>query len=199
MNKYTGVIGVYNCQGAAWNAVEKKNTFHQTKSEAITGHIKGRDVHLISDAALDSNWNGSCAVYSHRSGDLVILPHNAAFPVSLKVLEYEIFTITPVKELAPEISFAPLGLLDMYNAGGAILGLKYEVEAGAEVALVSMEVKGCGRFGAYSSANPTKCTVGGKVTLFSYDCDSNLVTLILDDLPAQGQQGHHVIIEFIPQ
>uniref|UniRef100_A0A5B6YU46 galactinol--sucrose galactosyltransferase n=1 Tax=Davidia involucrata TaxID=16924 RepID=A0A5B6YU46_DAVIN len=37
MNKYTGVLGVYNCQGAAWNSIERKNTFHQTGSEAMTG------------------------------------------------------------------------------------------------------------------------------------------------------------------
>nr|GLL44790.1 probable galactinol--sucrose galactosyltransferase 6 [Ipomoea trifida] len=191
MNKYTGVIGVYNCQGAAWNAAEKKNTFHQTKPEAITGQIRGRDVHLISEAALDSNWNGNCAVYSHRSGELVTLPHNAALPVSLRVLEHEVFIVTPVKDLSPGLSFAPLGLLDMFNAGGAIVGLEYE-----EVGLaVSMEVKGCGRFGAYSSAKPRNCTVGGNVTDFSYDWDSNLVTLILHDLPAQGQEAHHVTIE----
>ncbi|KAF8408844.1 hypothetical protein HHK36_004913 [Tetracentron sinense] len=28
MNKYTGVIGVYNCQGAAWSNTERKNMFH---------------------------------------------------------------------------------------------------------------------------------------------------------------------------
>ncbi|XP_019150492.1 PREDICTED: probable galactinol--sucrose galactosyltransferase 6 [Ipomoea nil] len=191
MNKYTGVIGVYNCQGAAWNAVEKKNTFHQTNPEAITGHVRARDVHLISEAALDSHWDGNCAVYSHRSGELIALPHDGALPVSLKVLEHEVFTVTPVKDLAPGFSFAPLGLLDMFNAGGAIVGLEYE-----EVGLVvSMEVKGCGRFGAFSSAKPRTCKVGGNVTDFSYDWDTNLVTLTLHDLPAQGQEVHHVIIE----
>lgn len=73
MNKYTGVLGVYNCQGAAWNSVERKNTFHQTKSDAITGAIRGRDVHLIAEAATDSSWNGDTAIYGHRTGELVIL------------------------------------------------------------------------------------------------------------------------------
>ncbi|KAE8669047.1 putative galactinol--sucrose galactosyltransferase 6 [Hibiscus syriacus] len=177
MNKYTGVLGVYNCQGAAWNRVARKNTFHQTNTDSISGHVKGRDVHLISEASLDPEWTGDCAVYSHQTGELITLPYNASMPVSLKVLEHEIFTLTPIKHLAPGFSFAPLGLIGMYNSGGAIEDLKYEVKDGAKlseldtryegessgligarvensinemVGKVCMEIKGCGNFGAYS-------------------------------------------------
>ncbi|XP_059635150.1 probable galactinol--sucrose galactosyltransferase 6 [Cornus florida] len=217
MNKYTGVLGVYNCQGAAWNSSERKNTFHQTQSEAITGFIKGRDVHLISDVAMDPEWNGDCASYCHRSSELVTLPYNAAKPVTLKVLEHDIFTVTPIKVLAPGFSFAPLGLIDMFNAGGAIEGLKYEVKGGAKckgegngvaahkvenlstevVAIVSIEVKGCGRFGAYSSAKPRKCTIGSKMVDVVYDSESGLVTFYMDGMPKEeeDQKVHIVEIE----
>ncbi|CAA2972149.1 probable galactinol--sucrose galactosyltransferase 6 [Olea europaea var. sylvestris] len=210
MNKYTGVLGVYNCQGAAWNIVEKKKTFHQTKSEAITGYFRGDDVHLISEVALDSSWNGDCIVYSHRGGDLVTLSHNVSMLVSLKVLEHEIFTITPVKILASRFSFAPLGLIDMFNSGGAIEGLKYEVigkgyEGNAEerlqnlsievVALVSMKVKGCGRFGAYSSAKPRKCRVELSEVDFAYELASGLVTMNLLNMPPEDQKVHTIEIE----
>jgi raffinose synthase len=97
MNKFTGVLGVYNCQGAAWNSVEKKNTFHQTGTEALTCGVKGGDVHLISEAATDTEWDGDCAMYRHADGDLVVLPHDAALPVSLKVLEHDILTVSPIK------------------------------------------------------------------------------------------------------
>lgn len=205
MNKYTGVLGVYNCQGAAWNTVERKNTFHQTGSGAITGYVRGRDVHNISEAALNSNWSGDCVVYSHNKGKLATLPYNAAMPISLKILEHDIFTITPIKILAPGFSFAPLGLIDMFNAGGAIQGLKYEMKAGNQhegssviedlVAVVSIEVRGCGRFGAYSSAKPRKCTLGGNLVDFTYDSDSGLVTLNLDNMPAEDQRVHILEVE----
>jgi raffinose synthase len=97
MNKFTGVLGVYNCQGAAWSSVEKKNIFHQTGTEALTCGIKGSDVHLISEAATDPEWNGDCAVYRHASGELVLLPNAAALPVSLKVLEHDTLTVSPIK------------------------------------------------------------------------------------------------------
>ncbi|KAK4369945.1 hypothetical protein RND71_009420 [Anisodus tanguticus] len=219
MNKYTGVLGVYNCQGAAWSTIERKNTFHKTNSEAITGYIRGRDVHFISEAAVDPNWSGDCVLYSHGSAELVVLPYNAAMPVSFKILEHETYTVTPIKVLAPGFSFAPLGLIDMYNGGGAIEGLKYEVKAGAElseleagyqgegnlvaedrienlsteaVAVVSMEVKGCGQFGAYSSVKPRKCSVGGDMVDFTYDSDSGLLTLNLVDMPPADQKVHIV-------
>ncbi|OMO57745.1 Raffinose synthase [Corchorus olitorius] len=222
MNKFTGVLGVYNCQGAAWNSAARKNTFHQTKTESLTGHVKGRDVHLIAEASVDPDWTGDCAVYSHRTGELITLPYNATLPVSLKVLEHEIFTVTPVKVLAPGFSFAPLGLIKMYNSGGAIEGLKYEVKNGAKlseldagyegetsdlgdlrvencsdelVGKVCIEVKGCGYFGAYSSVKPRKCTVGSTEVEFDYDSSSGLVKLSLEKMPEEGQKVHVVEVE----
>lgn len=213
MNKYTGVLGVYNCQGAAWNKSERKNTFHQTKSDAITGQIRGRDVHLIAEAATDPNWTGDCAVYCHRTGELITLPYNAAMPVSLKVLEHEILTVAPIKVLSPGFSFAPLGLVNMFNAGGAIEGLKYEVEGGAKltefddgyegdqrvencsnelVGKVCMDVKGCGKFGAYSSAKPRRCIVDSNEVEFEYDSNSGLVTFCLEKLPDEDKKVHLV-------
>ncbi|KAI5320641.1 hypothetical protein L3X38_040349 [Prunus dulcis] len=190
MNKYTGVLGVYNCQGAAWSTTERKNAFHETKSEAITGFIRGRDVHLIAEAAVESDWRGDCAVYSHRTGDLVTLPYNASLPISLRVLEHEIFTVTPIRVLGSGISFAPLGLVDMYNAGGAIEGLRYE-ENGTN-GLVRLEVKGCGRFGAYSSAKPRRCCVGCNGVNFDYNSSPGLVRLSLDHLPEEEEEGQKV-------
>ncbi|KAM2193418.1 hypothetical protein ACFX1R_027704 [Malus domestica] len=192
MNKYTGVLGVYNCQGAAWSTAERKNTFHETKSEAITGLIRGRDVHLIAEAAVDNDWKGDCAVYSHRTGELVTLPYNVSMPISLKVLEHEVFTVTPIRVLGGRLSFAPIGLVEMYNAGGAIEGLGYEQNG-----VVRLEVKGCGKFGAYSSAKPKKCRIGSNVVDFEYDSSSGLVILRLDHLPEDGQKVHVVEIELL--
>ncbi|KAF8393158.1 hypothetical protein HHK36_021399 [Tetracentron sinense] len=222
MNKYTGVLGVYNCQGAAWSSMERKNMYHQTGAEALTGVVRGRDVHLITDASTDPDWNGNCAVYRQRGSELVTLPYNAAMPVSLKVLEHEIFTVSPIKVLAPGFSFAPLGLINMFNAGGAIEGLRYEVKSGAAlseldagfegeangvaaqraenwssevVGVVRMKVKGCGQFGAYSSAKPRRCTVGSAVVDAGYDFSCGLLTLNLDHMPEEGQKVHVIEVE----
>uniref|UniRef100_A0A2P2JPX3 galactinol--sucrose galactosyltransferase n=1 Tax=Rhizophora mucronata TaxID=61149 RepID=A0A2P2JPX3_RHIMU len=214
MNKYTGVLGVYNCQGAAWNSAARKNTFHQSEAGAITGVIRGHDVHLISEAATDPNWNGACVVYCHRSGEVVTLPYMVAMPVSFKVLEYDIFVVTPIKVLAPGFTFAPLGLINMFNAGGAIQGLRYEVKGDSRsselddtyngesstasdemiencssklVGKVCMEAKGCGKFGAWSSAKPRKCILDSVVIDFDYNSSSGLVSFNIDSLPENGK------------
>lgn len=124
--------------------------------------------------------------------------------------------------LAPGYRFAPLGLVDMYNAGGAVQGLSYHIQSGAElldldsrlasnlnevslqslhnrtgdiVASVRMEVKGCGRFGAYSSAKPKKCTLNSADIEFSYDPSSGFLTLQLENMPEADQKLHQVSIE----
>lgn len=192
MNKYTGVLGVYNCQGAAWCSIERKNAFLETKREdAITGFIRGRDVHLINEASTDPEWTGDCAIYCHRSGELIVLPYNASVPVSFKVLEHDIFTITPIKVLVSGLNFAPFGLVNMYNAGGAIEGLRYEAKEGNGVC---MEVKGCGKFGAYSSAKPKKLTVNSRGVDFDYDFSSGLLSFNLVCLPEEGK-FHNVDVE----
>jgi len=206
MNKFTGVLGVYNCQGAAWSSVEKKNTFHQTGTEALTCGVKGSDVHHISEASTDPEWNGDCAVYRHAGGDLVILPNGAALPISLKVLEHDVLTVSPIKDLAPGFRFAPIGLVDMFNSGGAVDGLTYHLLDGAKlldgngatsgseaVGLVCMEVRGCGRFGAYSSVRPRKCMMGSSELEFSYDSSSGLVTLQLEAMPKE--RVHKIVVE----
>ncbi|KAH6806740.1 Raffinose synthase family protein [Perilla frutescens var. frutescens] len=186
MNKYSGVLGVYNCQGAAWNSAERKNTFHQTNSEAITGYIRGRDVHLIAEAAVDSAaWDGNVVLYAHTTGAITILPYNVAMPISLKVLEHEVFTVAPLQPSTGGSTFAPLGLIDMFNAGGAIQALNYE----PATALVSLEVKGCGRFGAYSSTRPKECRLGSSVLEVQYESGSGLVTFNLDQMPVD----HHIV------
>jgi len=75
------------------SSVERKN-FHQTTTEALTGTIRGRDVHLITEATMDPNWDDNYAFYYHRTREIITLPYNAALSVSLKVLEH-VFTVTP--------------------------------------------------------------------------------------------------------
>ena len=83
--------------------------------------------------------------------------------------------MSPINHLATTdgVSFAPLGLVNMYNSGGAVEGLRYD----GEKMKVVMEVKGCGKFGAYSSVKPSRCVVESSEIAFEYDVSSGLVTL----------------------
>ncbi|KAH9324700.1 hypothetical protein KI387_004878, partial [Taxus chinensis] len=119
LNKHTGVLGVFNCQGAGWCRVDKKNLIHDFQSKTNTATICPKDVDYLPKIA-DENWNGDSVVYSHKGGDLVRLPRGAALPITLKSRDFEVFTVVPLKELANGITFAPIGLIRMFNSGGAI-------------------------------------------------------------------------------
>nr|GMC88683.1 probable galactinol--sucrose galactosyltransferase 2 isoform X1 [Ipomoea batatas] len=205
VNKCTGVVGVFNCQGAGWCRVAKKTRIHDTSPGTLTGSVQATDVDSIAQIA-SPDWSGDTIIYTYRSGEIVRLPKGASLPVTLGVLQYELFHISPVKDIAPNISFAPIGLLDMFNSGGAVE--KYEVhlvsdkpaeqfdgEVSCEVptclsenrpptATISLTVRGCGRFGIYTSQRPLKCSLDGAITDFNYNTDNGLLTITIP-VPAQ--------------
>lgn len=97
----------------------------------------------------------------------------------------------------------------MFNCSGAIehyevtLASKSEVDVhqsaplsqnGPVTAIVSLKVRGCGRFGAYSSQRPLKCTINGNDTDFNYDGPSGLVTIMV---PVPREEMHKWSIEII--
>ncbi|PPS13306.1 hypothetical protein GOBAR_AA07335 [Gossypium barbadense] len=215
VNKCSGVVGVFNCQGAGWCKVTKKTRIHDASPGTLTGSVCANDVDLIAQVA-GADWNGESVVYAHRSGELVRLPKGASVPVTLKVLEYELFHFCPVKEISHTISFAPIGLLDMFNSSGAVE--KFEVQTTSDeklqffdgevsselttlistnrnpTATISLKVRGCGRFGGYSSQRPLKCCVDNVDTHFNYDSATGLVTLTLP-VPSEEMYRWHVEIQ----
>ncbi|KAI4366218.1 hypothetical protein MLD38_022122 [Melastoma candidum] len=173
-NDCTGVIGVFNCQGAGWCRVGKKNLIHDEQPGTITGTIRASDVDYLPKLA-EGGWTGDAVAYSHVGGEVVYLPQNASLPITLKSKEYEVFTVSPVKELPSGARFAPIGLLKMFNSGGAIKELNYKAPKGT----ITMNVRGCGLLGAYSSARPKRVTVDSAETEFLYEEASGLLTLTL--------------------
>ncbi|KAL8041463.1 hypothetical protein ABFX02_10G167000 [Erythranthe guttata] len=187
-NKCAGIVGVFNCQGAGWCKIEKKTRIHDASPGTLTSSVQATDVDGISEIA-GSEWNGEAVVYAYKSGEILRLPNGASLPVTLKVLEYELFHICPLKKIAEEIFFAPIGLLDMFNSSGAVEQFEVEVEEGTRVTL---KVRGCGRFGAYSSRQPLKCLAGDAETEFDYDVANGLLTF---SIPVPKEEMYRWSIE----
>ncbi|XP_052172849.1 probable galactinol--sucrose galactosyltransferase 2 [Diospyros lotus] len=187
VNNCSGVVGVFNCQGAGWCKVTKKTRIHDASPGTLTGSVQAADVDVLAQVA-GPEWNGDTVVYAHRAGEVIRIPKGASLPVTLKVLEYELFHFCPVKEIPSNISFTPIGLLDMFNSGGAVE--QFEVHFPSELttsldgnrsptATVALRVRGCGRFGAYSSQCPLKCMVRGVEAEFEYDPAIGLLTFTI--------------------
>lgn len=79
----------------------------------------------------------------------------------------------------------------MFNTGGAVE--KFEAEKANEGgATIVLKVRGCGRFGAYSSQRPLKCFIGSNEAGFDYDSATGLVTL---SIPVPEVEMHRWIVE----
>ncbi|GLT37378.1 hypothetical protein SLA2020_116970 [Shorea laevis] len=200
VNKSSGVVGVFNCQGAGWCKVAKKTRIHDASPGTLSGSVCATDVDQLAHIA-GADWKGETIVYAHGSGEVVRLPKDASVPVTLKVLEYELFHFCPLKEIASNISIAPIGLLDMLNSSGAVEHMEihmasdkkpelFDGEVSSELttslsnnrsptATIALEARGSGRFGVYSSQRPLKCSVGNSETQFNYDSATGLLTLVL--------------------
>lgn len=97
-----------------------------------------------------------------------------------------------MQEITPGISFAPIGLLNMFNSGGAVE--QYEInttsdqkEEGSPAAIISLKVRGCGSFGAYCSQRPLKCIVGNNETDFNYNSATGLMTV---NIPVPEEEAY---------
>ncbi|KAF6146266.1 hypothetical protein GIB67_011738 [Kingdonia uniflora] len=121
-------------------------------------------------------------VQGWKPGTLSRLPKNGSIEVTLGVLHCEIYTISPIRVYNQTIHFAPIGLVDMYNSGGAIEALNCSEDS--STCKLQIKVRGCGCLGAYSSKNPKYSTVNKEDKEFNYDAENGLLSL---NLPAYSQ------------
>ncbi|RHN56217.1 putative alpha-galactosidase [Medicago truncatula] len=91
MNDYSGVVGVFNCQGAGWCKVGKKNLIHDENPGTVTDIIRAKDIDHLSTVA-DDKWTGDAIIFSHLCGEVVYLPKDVSIPITMKSGEYEVFT-----------------------------------------------------------------------------------------------------------
>ncbi|MBA0864707.1 hypothetical protein Goshw_005380 [Gossypium schwendimanii] len=109
LNKCTGVIGIFNCQGS--RPVPSTNkAFQMVTSSELSGQVSPACVEYL-DEVIGLLWTGECAVFSFKTGSL---------NVALKPLECDVFTVSPIKVYCEGIEFAAIGLMNMYNSGGAL-------------------------------------------------------------------------------
>ncbi|KAI3909117.1 hypothetical protein MKW92_044812 [Papaver armeniacum] len=180
LNKLAGVVGVFNCQGAGtWPCIEipLKNLELESNPKAITGFVSPSNVEFLEEIT-GENWIGECVLYAFNSGSLYRLPKNGKVDVTLGVLQCEIYTVSPIREYNRVVHFAPIGLIDMYNSGGAIEALSYS-NSGSSECVVKIKGRGSGRFGAYSKTKPKFCLINGKEVEFDYDIKNGFLTFKL--------------------
>ncbi|MBA0720475.1 hypothetical protein Golax_008095 [Gossypium laxum] len=95
LNKCTGVIAIFNCQGS--RPVPSTNKAFQ----------------MVTSSELSGQVSPACVEYLEE-------PMEGSLNVALKPLECDVFTVSPIKVYCEGIEFAAIGLMNMYNSGGAL-------------------------------------------------------------------------------
>ncbi|KAL7103130.1 hypothetical protein ACP275_08G162000 [Erythranthe tilingii] len=173
LNQLSGVLAVFNCQGAGnWPGFESSLDINGVD---LFGEISPSDIDYISETLSDS-FEGDFAVFSFKTGRLSRVPMHGTINVTFKTLQCDVFTVCPIKKYDQEIEFAPIGLINMYNSGGAA----DKVEAvNNECSFVGIRIGGRGEgvFGAYSNSRPKFCCVNGVELEFDFSCENHFLTV----------------------
>ncbi|KAM7265275.1 hypothetical protein ACFE04_002958 [Oxalis oulophora] len=160
-NKYGGVVGAFNCQGAGWDSKERRIKGHSECYMPMTVSVHVYDVEwdqsVEAAKVFDQAVEGEFVVYLDQMEQLFIVTAKSnRIQVSIQPSTFEIFSFTPIMKLGDAAAkFAPVGLANMFNSGGTIQELKYNVDS------VEMKIKGGGHFLAYASEFPKKCYLNG--------------------------------------
>lgn len=180
MNRFGGIVGAFNCQGAAWCKVGRKYAVHDPCPDAVSSTVSAADVDGLADAA-GPNWTGEVVVFSHQAGELVRLSKDAALVVSLPNLQFELFTVMPLMHLGNGVSVAPIGLVHMYNSGGSIqsVAIGSPEQGGTLASSVTVRARGAGEFTIFATHKPRSCAVDGEKVPFYYDGPAEKLSLDL--------------------
>ncbi|XP_019052352.1 PREDICTED: galactinol--sucrose galactosyltransferase-like [Nelumbo nucifera] len=176
LNKFTGVLGAFNCQGGGWCRGARRNKCASEFSHSVVS---------ATTSPNDIEWqNGKnpvstegvqvFAVYMFRAKKMVLLKPWEQMDISLEPFNFELLTVSPVKLLSNKIQFAPIGLINMLNTGGAIRSLELDIKTNS----VRIGVRGTGEMRSFASEKPKACLIDGEEVPFTYEEEHMVVVQV---------------------
>ncbi|KAM3695469.1 hypothetical protein ACJW31_07G133900 [Castanea mollissima] len=167
LNKYTGVLGTFNCQGGGWSRETRSNQCFSHCSHVLTSQANPKDIEWKSGKnPISIEGVQIFALYYNQDKKLVLSKPSDNVELSLEPFKFELITVSPVTVLAgTSIEFAPIGLVNMLNTGGAIQSLAFNDDGKS----VQIGVKGTGEMKVFASEKPITCKIDGEVVPFEYE------------------------------
>ena len=155
-NPGSGVIGVFNARYEP-----------QTRPEwLLSGSVRASDVEgLAGDEFI---------IYAHYIARARRLGPEDPWYVALAQLAAEVFTVVPL-----ENGVAPLGLVEMFNSGGAVLDKGWN-----DPAVYTLTARGQGRFAVWCDISPRQVAFNGMQQDFTWSSEDRLAQF---SLPGNGQ------------
>ncbi|KAI9075574.1 hypothetical protein K1719_042480 [Acacia pycnantha] len=170
LNKFTGVIGVFNCQGGGWFPETRTNKAAAEFSHSVSTKTKPQDIEWKNGDNLGVSVEGVqvFAMYFHQTKKVVLSKSSDddGVEISLEPFNFELITVSPVTALPEKsVHFAPIGLVNMLNTGGAIQSLAFDDDQ----SVAEVGVKGSGEMRVFASERPEACKIDGKEVEFEYE------------------------------
>ncbi len=145
-NTVTGVVGVFNCRSDAG-------------VPTLDVSIRPADVIGLTGEQF--------AVYAHTLGKARVLAWEEVWSITLAPLTFEIFTITPI-----ERGVAPLGLVDMFNSGGAIMEAGFNRHGEYEIL-----AHAGGKIAVWCARPPQQVWLDEQPAAYDYQAATSLLTI----------------------
>jgi raffinose synthase len=190
-NSNGGVVGAFNVQGVAWNYDRHKNEVINDSPSRVMAEVKPHDIESLKDHP------GPFVAWKHRSSDLEFLPTgDSVMKIPLDHREFELATMVPV-EISNKLMWAPIGLCNMMNSGGAIVSTG-RVEVGpSSLQRVRFESRGPGQFLAYTNVAPSRVIIDDDDAIlpFTHNVENGELTFMLPLETAEGNP-HGVTVEW---
>ncbi|GLT31928.1 hypothetical protein SLA2020_066270 [Shorea laevis] len=182
LNRYTGVIGVFNCQGGGWCRESRCNKCAAEFSHRVTTKTNPKDIEWKSGKnPISVEGVQVFALYFSEAKKLVLSKPTDNVEIALEPFNFELITVSPVKILpGNSIQFAPIGLVNMLNCGGTIQSVAYD----GSQSWVRIGVRGAGEMKMYASEKPRACKVDENDVAFNYE---GLVVVV--HVPWSSQSG----------
>ncbi|OIV96951.1 hypothetical protein TanjilG_00533 [Lupinus angustifolius] len=167
LNKYTGVLGLFNCQGGGWCPVTRRNKSASEFSHTVTSSASPKDIEWSNGKQpMCMKGVNIFAVYFYKEEKLKLIKLTDKLEISLEPFSFELLTVSPVILLPKRlIQFAPIGLVNMLNCGGAIQSVEFDDHAN----VVKIGVRGCGEMKVFASEKPVSCKIDGVAVKFEYE------------------------------
>lgn len=110
------------------------------------------------------------AAYLNQAEKLVLVTRKSdAIKITIQPSSFEIFSFVPIRVITGcNVKFAPVGLVNMFNSGGAIAYVDYNDNE------ARVHVKGKGTFLAYSNEKPKMVYLNGIGVQFEWFEDGKL-------------------------
>ena len=162
---------------------DRAGTVVGPEAEAAAGAEGAEGAAAGAEEAAGGEDGAAWVLFGHQAQRPVLTRRGEAHDVLLKPREWEVFTVSPLTQ-RDGVRWAPLGLVQMLNGGGALVaselnrrGLLNRGEVEAHVTL-----KAAGEFGAFCEPRPRCVRVNGESVAFTHD-EHNLLRV---DMPPSG-------------